>query len=65
MCVGAFVVCVPDASGKQKRLWDPPELELQVAVGCHVHVGNCTQVPWKSNLATIEPLFLQPHVQNS
>ncbi|KAL6090324.1 hypothetical protein STEG23_009247 [Scotinomys teguina] len=43
---GVLPTCVsaPRACGGQKKVSDPPELELQVVGRCHVDAGNRMQI---------------------
>jgi hypothetical protein len=49
VCVPYGSMCVPGVQRGQKRAWDPLELELQMALSCHVGSGNWTWVPWESS----------------
>ena len=46
MCMGILPTRLCNALGRQKRVCDPLELELGVAVNHHVGAGNQTQTHW-------------------
>ena len=45
-----YTTCVLSTCGSPKRASDPLELELRMAVNCHVRVGNQTQVLGKTGI---------------
>lgn len=57
VCLHVYMVamCTPCAHRGQKRVPDPLQLQLWMAVGYHVHAGNRTWVLWKSSKCSSPP----------
>lgn len=47
--VDMCTMCVPGACGGQRKVLDPPELELQVVVSHDIGAGDSTQILHKIN----------------
>lgn len=54
-CTRLCTIYMPVIQKGQKRVSDPLELELLMAISNYVGYGTRTQIPWKSNKY---PLFL-------